>query len=165
VTEDMSAIKHYKILTLLMFMFVSRRVNSSKIANDDGCLTNDGGYKCKSPFSYDGKEYYECTKAGGYKTPWCYDVSGSWDYCSNCVQSYEHWPERHCYGNTIDGGYAKGYVTFDTLEEAINRCNQVGECNCINHHTDHGGSLYYLYKVYKGYETRGSITQEAWVKQ
>jgi len=80
----MSAIKHYKILTLLMFMFASRRVNSSKIANDDGCLTNDGGYKCKSPFSYDGKEYYECTKAGGYKTHWCYDVSGSWDYCSNC---------------------------------------------------------------------------------
>ena len=57
------------------------------ISIDDGCLTNDGGYKCKSPFSYDGKEYYECTKAGGYKTHWCYDVSGSWDYCSNCVQS------------------------------------------------------------------------------
>ena len=54
---------------------------------DDGCLTNDGGYKCKSPFSYDGKEYYKCTKAGGYSTPWCDDVSGSWDWCSKCVQS------------------------------------------------------------------------------
>ena len=54
---------------------------------DDGCLINDGGYRCKSPFSYKDKEYHECTKAGGYKTHWCYDESGSWDWCSNCVQS------------------------------------------------------------------------------
>ena len=54
---------------------------------DSECLINDGGYKCKTPFSYDGKEYYKCTKAGGYSTPWCDDVSGSWDWCSKCVQS------------------------------------------------------------------------------
>jgi len=50
----------------------------------DGCLVNDGGYRCKSEFEYKGKRYFECTKAGGYDTPWCYDVSGSWDWCSKC---------------------------------------------------------------------------------
>merc|ERR1719167_1232945 len=57
------------------------------ISGLDGCLTNNAGYSCKVPFSYYGKEYYECTKDGA-SVPWCYDVRGfgNWAYCSNCVQ-------------------------------------------------------------------------------
>ena len=53
-----------------------------------GCSINNAGYSCKIPFSYHGKEYYECTKDGGYE-PWCYDVRGfgNWAYCSNCAKS------------------------------------------------------------------------------
>ena len=52
----------------------------------DNCLINDAGATCKIPFSYSGKQYSSCTKAGNYDTPWCYDKRGSgyWDYCSNC---------------------------------------------------------------------------------
>jgi len=57
------------------------------ISGLDGCSTNNAGYSCKVPFSYNGKEYYECTKDGA-SAPWCYDVRGfgNWAYCSNCVQ-------------------------------------------------------------------------------
>ena len=52
------------------------------------CLKNDGGHGCKIPFEYDDKTYTSCARAGGYDTPWCYDVRGwgNWDYCSNCNQ-------------------------------------------------------------------------------
>jgi len=63
------------------------------ISGLDGCLTNNAGYSCKVPFSYLGKEYYECTKDAllfyNRSVPWCYDVRGfgNWAYCSNCVQN------------------------------------------------------------------------------
>ena len=43
------------------------------------CKT-EGGYRCKFPFTYKGKTYNGCTKAGGYRR-WCYQIDGRWDYC------------------------------------------------------------------------------------
>ena len=52
---------------------------------DVGCI-NDEGHKCLNPFEYKGKQYTDCTDAGGYSKYWCYDDrgNGNWDYCTNC---------------------------------------------------------------------------------
>ena len=52
-----------------------------------GICINDEGHKCKATFWYDDNEYHACTQAGGYDTPWCYDVRGNdnWGYCSRCA--------------------------------------------------------------------------------
>ena len=44
------------------------------------CITKNKS-ACKFPFTYDGKTYWACTRDGGYDTPWCKTVEGSWDYC------------------------------------------------------------------------------------
>ena len=44
------------------------------------CITKNKS-ACKFPFTYDGKTYWACTRDGGYDTPWCNTVEGSWDYC------------------------------------------------------------------------------------
>jgi len=54
---------------------------------------NDGGYRCKHEFEYTQsgfnwkttKTYYQCTTdASPNGNAWCYDESGSWDYCTKC---------------------------------------------------------------------------------
>ena len=51
-----------------------------------GPCRNNAGHLCSFPFVHEGVTYFECTHAGGYVTPWCYDTRGvgKWDHCSRC---------------------------------------------------------------------------------
>ena len=44
--------------------------------------------KCKFPFEFKDKTYTDCTKDGGYDTPWCY-TEDSWGYCKPCKKILE----------------------------------------------------------------------------
>ena len=45
-------------------------------------MCTDSQY-CKFPFEYNDKTYTDCTKDGGYDSPWCY-TENSWGYCKPC---------------------------------------------------------------------------------
>jgi len=84
------------------------------------------------------------------------------EYChmedARCVplSGYTYYDDIACPGYFIDGDRMK-----DTLEDAVNTCNQDGECGCIYKVKGRRGDDYALCK---GTETNLSPGNEAWVK-
>ena len=53
---------------------------ASRFSTVPECRTKEN-HKCKFPFEYNGKRYFECTTDGGEDEPWCYQQTGGWGYC------------------------------------------------------------------------------------